>query len=261
MRSFPCLKLCGPALSPPARPAVPPRSSTASSSEIVFAQAGTCLGLQNQAACQSTFPRAPLRAQIAINLRMPPLYLGRYTRGSRSRTEDFSPKMARFTGKSPSTDKASAFGPRVTIYDGDVFPDETTVGVAPFRDLDGRPLYVGTAILDDSAVPCQISPESLANSKRPSTRRTREAHPTRYDVLVISSSMQWVPTEHGKLPPQRCPVHGGHEHSSPHLYHAIARIGNTFIPGKTSPALGGAYVTYDGEEYFFDSDYYVLCWR
>jgi hypothetical protein len=33
------------------------------------------------------------------------------------------------------------------------------------------------------------------------------------------------------------PLPGGHESSSPHLYHAIARIGNTFIPGKTSPAL------------------------
>jgi hypothetical protein len=126
---------------------------------------------------------------------MPPLYLGRYTHRSRFRTEDSSPKvriyllapadprfecflsfahplsrsncavqMARFTGKSPSTDKAFAFGSRVTVNAGDVFPDEATVGVAPFRDLDGRPLYVGTAILDDSAVPCQVRPPSACLS-------------------------------------------------------------------------------------------------
>ncbi|CAE6454588.1 unnamed protein product [Rhizoctonia solani] len=80
-------------------------------------------------------------------------------------------------------------------------------------------------------------------------------------TAVISSSMQWVPAAYGEIPYGKQPVHGGHENSSPHLYHAIARIGNTFIPGKTSPDLGGALVTYEGEEHFFDSDYYVLCWR
>ncbi|KAG8686330.1 hypothetical protein FRC09_014199, partial [Ceratobasidium sp. 395] len=79
--------------------------------------------------------------------------------------------MARFTGKSVSTDKASAFGPRVTVFAGDLFPDETTVGVAPFRDLEGRSLYVGTAIFDDSAVPCQINPEAISSGKRPATRQ------------------------------------------------------------------------------------------
>ena len=64
--------------------------------------------------------------------------------------------MAKFTGKSPSTDKAFAFGQRVRVDAGDVFPDEATVGVAPFRDLEGRPLYVGTMILDDGAIPCQV---------------------------------------------------------------------------------------------------------
>lgn len=68
----------------------------------------------------------------------------------------FVVQMAKFAGKSPSADKAFAFGQRVRVDAGDVFPDETTVGVAPFRDLEGRPLYVGTMILDDSAIPCQV---------------------------------------------------------------------------------------------------------
>lgn len=190
---------------------------------------------------------------------MPPLYLGRHHLGSSFHKEDFSPKMAKFTG-SPLSDSTWAFGPRVRVDAGNVFPDEAVVGVAPFRDLEGRPLYVGTAVLDDRAIPCQIDPRAL-EARRPATRKVRQAEPVRYDVLVISSSMQWVPAMYGEIPVGRQPVHGGHENSSPHLYHAIARIGNTFIPGKTSPDLGGALVTYGGEEHFFDSDYYVLCWR
>ncbi|GAB1518297.1 60S ribosomal protein L11 [Rhizoctonia solani] len=166
--------------------------------------------------------------------------------------------MAKFTGslpvESPST---RAFGTRVRVDVGTTFPDEAVVGVAPFRDTEGRPLYVGTAVLDDSAIPCQIDPQTL-QFKRPMTRKSRQAQPARYDVLVISSSMQWISASFGEIPYGKHPVHGGHENTSPHLYHAIARIGNTFIPGKTSPDLGGALVTYGGEEYFFDSDYYVF---
>ncbi|KAF8603757.1 hypothetical protein BDV93DRAFT_123836 [Ceratobasidium sp. AG-I] len=83
-------------------------------------------------------------------------------------------QMAKFTGKSPSADKAFAFGQRVRVDAGDVFPDEATVGVAPFRDLEGRPLYVGTMILDDSAIPCQIDPQALMKIKRPATRTARQ---------------------------------------------------------------------------------------
>lgn len=88
--------------------------------------------------------------------------------------------MAKFTGKSPSTDKAFAFGPRVRVDAGDVFPDEATVGVAPFRDLEGRPLYVGTVILDDGAIPCYVRLPvlkfHLANSRLGSDR-SPSSHP------------------------------------------------------------------------------------
>ncbi|KAF8757757.1 universal ribosomal protein uL5 family [Rhizoctonia solani] len=165
--------------------------------------------------------------------------------------------MAKFTGslpvESPST---RAFGTRVRVDVGTTFPDEAVVGVAPFRDTEGRPLYVGTAVLDDSAIPCQIDPQTL-QFKRPMTRKSRQAQPARR-VSCGSSSMQWISASFGEIPYGKHPVHGGHENTSPHLYHAIARIGNTFIPGKTSPDLGGALVTYGGEEYFFDSDYYVF---
>ncbi|KDN42837.1 hypothetical protein RSAG8_06591, partial [Rhizoctonia solani AG-8 WAC10335] len=192
---------------------------------------------------------------------MPQLYLGRYPLASSFSKEVFSPKMAKFTGSPPAESlSARAFGTRVRVDVGTTFPDEAVVGVAPFRDSEGRPLYVGTAILDDGAIPCQIDPQMFA-VKRPTTCKSRQAQPVRYDVLVISSSMQWIPAAYGEIPYGKQPVHGGHENSSPHLYHAIARIGNTFIPGKTSPDLGGALVTYQGEEHFFDSDYYVLCWR
>ncbi|CCO28428.1 60S ribosomal protein L11-B AltName: Full=L16 [Rhizoctonia solani AG-1 IB] len=96
------------------------------------------------------------------------------------------------------------------------------------------------------------------SSDRRHANHVKHSRPGKYDVLVISSSMQWVSAAFGEIPYGKQPVHGGHENSSPHLYHAIARIGNTFIPGKTSPDLGGALVTYEGEEYFFDSDYYVF---
>ncbi|CAE6513638.1 unnamed protein product [Rhizoctonia solani] len=218
---------------------------------------------------------------------MPQLYLGRYPLASSFSKEVFSPKvraylpgpcrspywavvlcsklttrsncsaqMAKFTGSPPAENlSARAFGTRVRVDVGTTFPDEAVVGVAPFRDSEGRPLYVGTAILDDGAIPCQIDPQMFA-VKRPTTRKSRQAQPVRQ--VMISSSMQWIPATYGEIPYGKQPVHGGHENSSPHLYHAIARIGNTFIPGKTSPDLGGALVTYQGEEHFFDSDYYVL---
>ncbi|CAE6482087.1 unnamed protein product [Rhizoctonia solani] len=188
---------------------------------------------------------------------MPQIYLGRYPLASSFSKEDFTPKMAKFTGSPPVESlSARAFGTRVRVDVGTTFPDEAVVGVAPFRDTEGRPLYVGTAVLDDRAIPCQIDPQML-EVKRPTTRKSRQAQPVR-QVSLISSSMQWLPAAYGEIPYGKQPVHGGHENSSPHLYHAIARIGNTFIPGKTSPDLGGALVTYEGEEHFFDSDYYVF---
>jgi hypothetical protein len=110
--------------------------------------------------------------------------------------------MAKFTGSPPAESlSARAFGTRVRVDVGTTFPDEAVVGVAPFRDTEGRPLYVGTAVLDDRAIPCQVS-EHLARClvrphrsllimchiqidpqtlqfKRPTTRKSRQAQPAR----------------------------------------------------------------------------------
>ncbi|ELU43654.1 hypothetical protein AG1IA_02340 [Rhizoctonia solani AG-1 IA] len=163
--------------------------------------------------------------------------------------------MAKFTGslpvESPST---RAFGTRVRVDVGTTFPDEAVVGVAPFRDTEGRPLYVGTAVLDDSAIPCQVS-EDLATClvrphrsllitshiqidpqtlqfKRPMTRKSRQAQPARR--VSCGSLTGFIHLCNGYQP------------------HSVR-----YLTGNIQ-YMGGALVTYGGEEYFFDSDYYVF---
>lgn len=90
--------------------------------------------------------------------------------------------MAKFTGStSPSPDNVNvfAFGTRVRVDAGAPFPDEAVVGVAPFRNLQGKPLYVGTAVSGDKATPCQVRRHvfvvAVAYFSRLTPRRCRKA--------------------------------------------------------------------------------------
>lgn len=121
------------------------------------------------------------------------------------------------------------------------------------------PVYVGSAIFEDSVHPCKIAP-SVHPSCRVAYGGTEKDHHGRYDLLPITAEMEWVPTQKGELPPGRRLVEGGYEANGEKLYHALAKIGEVEVPGKTGKHLGGANIPFGGYEHIA-KEYKVLCWK
>lgn len=46
-----------------------------------------------------------------------------------------------------------------------------------------------------------------------------------------------------------------------HLFHALANVNGTQVPGKTAPHLRGANVPFGGKEVVVRDDYAILCWK
>ena len=128
-------------------------------------------------------------------------------------------------------------GFRIPIASNAEFPPLNQVGPPPCVDANGvSPVYVGSAIFDDSVHPCKIAP-SVHPPCRVPYGGTERAHHGRYDLLPITPDMEWVPTRNGEVPPGRRPVEGGYESDGEKLYHALGNIDGVNVPGKTGKHL------------------------
>jgi len=144
------------------------------------------------------------------------------------------------------------------------FPPVSEVGPAPFADYGGSPVWVGSAIFEDSVHPCKLVPTLTPCCSVP-YGGGEHAHHGRYDLLPITPQMEWVSTNQGIIPEGRRPVDGGYEASGERLYHAIAVISlptaEVVVPGKTGLHLGGANIPFGNQEHVIRDEYCILCWK
>ena len=119
------------------------------------------------------------------------------------------------------------------------FPGIERTREAPFTDADGRsPVFIGSALMQDSVHPCKIVPSIQNEPCRVSYGGSEVAHEGRYDLLpFVPALMEFVPTSNGHVPHGRMPVKGGFEQNGAELYHAVAVIDGTKVPGKTGVHL------------------------
>ncbi|KIK63144.1 hypothetical protein GYMLUDRAFT_41465 [Collybiopsis luxurians FD-317 M1] len=153
-------------------------------------------------------------------------------------------------------------GYRIPLSKNSVFPSEMQTGRPPFIDADGvSPMFIGSAIFDNSVHPCKIVPALDPKCMVP-YGGTEHHHHGRYDLLPFdANTMEFVRTSHGHIPAGRRPVEGGYEDNGNKLYHAIANVGGVMVPGKTGTHLGGCNVSFAGGEHVIRENYDILCWR
>lgn len=115
------------------------------------------------------------------------------------------------------------------------FPGIERTREAPFTDADGRsPVFIGSALMQDSVHPCKIVPGLMNEACRVSYGGGEVAHHERYDLLpFVPALMEFVPTSNGHVPHGRWPVKGGFEQNGAELFHAVAVIDGVRVPGKT----------------------------
>jgi hypothetical protein len=140
-------------------------------------------------------------------------------------------------------------GFRIPLASNAEFPPPEQVGPRACLDSNGvSSIYLASAILEDSVHPCKIAP-SVHPPCRVSYDGGELHHHGRYDLLPITSDMEWVPTSDGEIPPGRRPIEGGYESNGEKLYHALGTIGGVDVPGKTGVHLVGrssAFAIYSG---------------
>jgi hypothetical protein len=137
-------------------------------------------------------------------------------------------------------------GFRFALSIGGPFPKESHLLGPPFRDLDGSPVYLGSAILERSVHPCKINPHHHHVCLFP-YGGSEHGHHGRYDLLPFDkATMEFVSTSNGHVPIGRWPVEGGYEEPTGDaevrkLYHAVATIKfrgqEVEVPGKTGTHL------------------------
>ncbi|KAF5367503.1 hypothetical protein D9758_003680 [Tetrapyrgos nigripes] len=168
-------------------------------------------------------------------------------------------------------------GFRVPLMTGSAFP-HNQAGNPPFQDLDGSPVFIGSALFDKSVHPCKIAP-NLGSVCLVAYGGGERAHDGRYDLLPFDpNTMEWVPASHGRIPDGRRPVEGGYEENGERLYHgesqecwsmrphnnttfeAVGVVSGIKVPGKTGAHLGGANVSFGGGEHACQN-YEILCWK
>ncbi|KAF9046962.1 hypothetical protein BDZ89DRAFT_67401 [Hymenopellis radicata] len=59
---------------------------------------------------------------------------------------------------SPPANAPPASGYRLPLHGTAAFPEQSVAGVPPCRDVDGSPVYFGSALLDKSVQPCKVAP-------------------------------------------------------------------------------------------------------
>ncbi|KLO07617.1 hypothetical protein SCHPADRAFT_909307 [Schizopora paradoxa] len=159
-------------------------------------------------------------------------------------------------------------GFRIPLERNVPFPPREVACDAPCRDLDGSPVYFGSALFASSVHPCKIAPHIDPPCRVPYGGGERE-HRERYDLLPFTHDMELVPTSGGRIPPGRRPVEGGYEEPQQgrpgqKLYHGVARHRHdnhtVLVPGKVGEHLGGCNYAFANEEHF-TAEYELLCWR
>ncbi|TRM64693.1 hypothetical protein BD626DRAFT_489603 [Schizophyllum amplum] len=167
-----------------------------------------------------------------------------------------SPPPPNYTPNPPSS------GYRLPLATTQAFPaNAQQLGPPPCTDLDGSPIYIGSALFDNSVHPCKIGPH-LQTYAAVAYAGAELLHSGRFDLLpFLPEQMEWVHTSGGRIPQGRRPVEGGYEESGAKLYHAIATIDGLRVPGKTGEHLGAANVSFGGAEHVVRDGYEVLCWR
>jgi hypothetical protein len=133
-------------------------------------------------------------------------------------------------------------GYRIPLVEPGPFPDVERTRAAPFTDVNGGPVFIGSVLMQYSVHPCKITP------KNPHTcyvayGGTEVEFKGRYDLLpFVPEHMEFVQTSRGRIPPGRRPVKGGFEHDGSELYHAVAIISGLSVPGKTGIHLVRALI-------------------
>jgi len=159
-------------------------------------------------------------------------------------------------------------GDRIALTFPGPFPINEA-GPPPCVDADGSPVYIGSALgsndprdpLHNAVHPCKIAPHLSPPCRVPYGGGEHE-HMGRYDLLLfVQQTMEWVPTSFGRIPQNRSPIEGGVETHGAKLYHALARVGDVWVPGKTGAHLNGCNVAFGGGEHAITDGYYILCWR
>ncbi|KAG5650403.1 hypothetical protein H0H81_012369 [Sphagnurus paluster] len=134
--------------------------------------------------------------------------------------------------------EAPPSGFRVPLTTDDPFPENFTTGQPPCYDADGAsPIFIGSAIFENSVHPCKIGPHLQPFVSVP-YGGGEQGHHGRYDLLPFQPhTMEWVATSNGQLPPGRRLVEGGYEENGGKLYHGLAEVDGLKIPGKTGEHL------------------------
>jgi len=153
----------------------------------------------------------------------------------------------------------SGSGHRIPCSTTEDIPEVVFETLTEFKDLGGQPVYVGSALMENSVHPCKCAPHLAVPCRVPYGGGEHEHH-GRYDILPVTRDMEWVPAERGEIPYGRTPVEGGYEGQNP-LYHAYALVDGVKVPGKTGPHLSGANIPFGGRELVFTGGYFILCWK
>jgi len=155
-------------------------------------------------------------------------------------------------------------GFRIPLDVNTPFPQHELALDTPCRDLDGSPVYFGSALFRTSVHPCKIAPHIDCACRVPYGGQ-ETAHRGRYDLLPFTRDMELVFATGGHIPPGRRPVEGGYEEAEGHrLYHGVARHKHgdreVLVPGKVGEHLGGCNYAFGDQEHF-TREYQLLCWR
>ncbi|KAF8992833.1 hypothetical protein BDQ17DRAFT_1392762 [Cyathus striatus] len=144
-------------------------------------------------------------------------------------------------------------GYRIPLTSDSSFPEPLRSGEPPCRDLNGAPVYIGSALFESSVHPCKIGPHLSPPASVP-YGGAEHAHRGRYDLLpFVPEQMEFVRTSGGQIPQGR--------QNGSKLYHAVAEINGVRVPGKTGEHLGGCNVPFGGTEHIVRDNYEVLCWK
>ncbi|KAF8920299.1 hypothetical protein CPB85DRAFT_1274436 [Mucidula mucida] len=151
-----------------------------------------------------------------------------------------------------------ASGYRIPLHPTAVFPEQSVAGVPPCHDVDGSPVFFGSALLDKSVQPCKVVPR-LANPCSVAFGGREMSHNGRYDLLPFDpATMELVPASKGQVPVGRRLVEGGYEENGNALFHGVASVRGTRVPGKVGTHLGGCNVSFGGGEHIVRDHYEVL---